>query len=193
MRVRRDKERFAKEETAEMPIYALDGRGPVLPASGRYWIAPNASVIGNVTLAEDCGIWFGAVLRGDNERIGVGARSNIQEGATLHTDIGFPLDIGEDCTIGHNAILHGCTVGAGSLIGMGAIVLNGARIGAGCLVGAGALVTEGKTFPDHSLIVGSPAKPTRTLDADSIARLKASAAHYVENWRRFAKGMVAIP
>jgi carbonic anhydrase/acetyltransferase-like protein (isoleucine patch superfamily) len=175
-----------------MPIYALDGLRPTLPAAGRYWIAPNASVIGNVALAEDCGIWFGATLRGDNERISLGARSNIQEGCTLHTDIGFPLDIGEDCTIGHNAILHGCTIGAGSLIGMGAIVLNGARIGRGCLVGAGALVTEGKVFPDHCLIVGSPAKPTRTLSEDDIAQLKFSAAHYVENWRRFAKRLVEL-
>jgi carbonic anhydrase/acetyltransferase-like protein (isoleucine patch superfamily) len=175
-----------------MPIYALDGVNPVLPAAGRYWIAPNASVIGNVTLGEDCGVWFGATLRGDNERISLGARSNIQEGSTLHTDAGFPLDIGEDCTIGHNAILHGCTIGAGSLIGMGAIVLNGARIGAGCLVGAGALVTEGKEVPDHSLILGSPAKAIRMLDEAATARLRASAAHYVENWRRFAKGMIAI-
>ena len=174
-----------------MPIYALDGLSPVLPAAGRYWIAPNASVIGNVALGEDCGVWFGAVLRGDNERISLGARSNIQEGSTLHTDFGFPLDIGEDCTIGHNAILHGCVIGPGSLVGMGAIILNGARIGVGCLVGAGALVTEGKSFPDHSLIVGSPAKAIRTLDEEAVARLKFSAAHYVANWRRFANGMVA--
>jgi len=175
-----------------MTIYALDGVGPVLPAAGRYWIAPTATVIGKVTLGEDCGIWFGAVLRGDNDRIALGARSNVQEGSTLHTDLGFPLAIGEDCTIGHNAILHGCTIGAGSLVGMGAIVLNGARIGAGCLVGAGALVTEGKSFPDHSLIVGSPAKAIRTLDADAILRLRWSAAHYVENWRRFAARLTAI-
>ena len=174
-----------------MPLYALDGVSPTLPMAGRYWIAPDASVIGNVALAEDCGVWFGAVLRGDNERISLGARSNIQEHATLHTDIGFPLEIGEDCTIGHNAILHGCVIGAGSLVGMGAVVLNGARIGEGCLVGAGALVTEGKSFPDRSLIVGSPAKAIRTLDDDAVARLRWSAAHYVENWRRFAKGMVA--
>ena len=175
-----------------MPIYALGDQRPKLPAADRYWIAPNASVIGNVALAEDCGIWFGATLRGDNERISLGARSNIQEGCTLHTDIGFPLEIGEDCTIGHNAILHGCTISAGSLVGMGAIVLNGARIGRGCLVGAGALVTEGKVFPDHCLIVGSPAKPIRTLSEDNIAQLKFSAAHYVENWRRFAKGLIEI-
>src|SRR3984885_7476094 len=166
-----------------MSIYALQGRRPALPTTGRYWIAPNASVIGDVVLEEDCGIWFGATLRGDNERIAVGARSNIQEGSTLHTDIGFPLEIGEDCTIGHNAILHGCFIGAGSLIGMGAIVLNGARIGRGCLVGAGALVTEGKVFADRSLIVGSPAKPIRALGEDQVAQLKLSAAHYVENWR----------
>src|SRR5450755_1951962 len=140
-----------------MPLYALNGLGPTLPPPGRCWIAPGAQIVGRVIIGEDCGIWFGAVLRGDNERISLGARSNIQESATLHTDMGFPLEIGEDCTIGHNAILHGCAIGAGSLVGMGAIVLNGARIGAGCLVGAGALVTEGKTFPDHSLIVGSPA------------------------------------
>jgi carbonic anhydrase/acetyltransferase-like protein (isoleucine patch superfamily) len=175
-----------------MPIYALGDQRPQLPAPDRFWIAPNAVVIGNVALAEDCGIWFGATLRGDNERIALGARSNIQEGCTLHTDIGFSLDIAEDCTIGHNAILHGCTIGAGSLIGMGAIILNGARIGRGCLVGAGALVTEGKVFADHSLIVGSPAKPMRTLGADEIAKLRFSAAHYVENWRRFAKGLAAV-
>jgi carbonic anhydrase/acetyltransferase-like protein (isoleucine patch superfamily) len=181
-----------ERETKHMPIYALDGQRPVLPAMGRYWIAPNASVIGNVKLGEDCGIWFGATLRGDNEPITIGARSNIQEGSTLHTDMGFPLDIGEDCTIGHNAILHGCSIGAGSLIGMGAIVLNGARIGQGCLVGAGALVTEGKVFPDHCLIVGSPAKSIRRLEEEAVAKLKSSAAHYVETWRRFAKGMVEI-
>ena len=141
-----------------MPIYALHDRRPRLPSKDRYWIAPNACVIGDVVLGEDCGVWFGATLRGDNETISIGARTNIQEGCTLHTDMGFPLFIGEDCTIGHNAILHGCTIGDGSLVGMGAIVLNGAKIGRGCLVGAGALLTEGKIFPDGSLIVGSPAK-----------------------------------
>ncbi len=175
-----------------MPIYALNDRKPNLPAPGRYWIAPNATVIGDVELGEDCGIWFGVTLRGDNERIAVGARSNIQEGTTLHTDRGFPLVIGEDCTIGHNAILHGCTVGAGSLVGMGAIVLNGVKIGRGCLVGAGALVTEGKEFADGSLIVGSPARALRTLDAAAIAALKISAAGYVANWRRYADGLAEI-
>ena len=170
-----------------MPVYALDGISPQLPA--RFWIAPNASVIGNVRLGEDVGIWFGAVLRGDNEPIAIGARSNVQEGSTLHTDVGFPLEVGEDCTIGHNAILHGCQIGDGSLVGMGAIILNGARIGRGCLVGAGALVTEGKVFADHSLIIGSPARAARTLDAAAIAQLKLAAAHYVENARRFARGL----
>ncbi len=175
-----------------MPIYALDDVKPELPPEGRYWIAPNATVIGNVVLHEDVGIWFGAVLRGDNERISVGARSNIQEGVTMHTDAGFPLWIGEGCTVGHNAILHSCRIGDNSLIGMGAIVLNGAVIGRNCLVGAGALITENKIFADGSLIVGSPAKAVRSLDAAAIEALKQSAKHYVENWRRFARGLKAI-
>ena len=175
-----------------MPIYKLGDRAPRLPASGKYWVAANATLVGDVVLGEDCGVWFGAVLRGDNEQILVGARSNIQEGATLHTDMGFPLRIGEDCTIGHNAILHGCAIGDGALIGMGAIVLNGARIGAGSLVGAGALITEGKSFPEGSLIVGNPAKVIRALNETQIARLKLSAASYVANARRFAEGLVEI-
>lgn len=175
-----------------MPLYALAGRRPLLPPSGRCWIAPTASVIGDVALGEDSSVWFGAILRGDNERIAIGARTNVQDGATLHTDMGFPLDVGEDCTIGHNAILHGCAIGAGSLIGMGAIVLNGATIGRGCLVGAGALITEGKVFPDHSLIVGAPARLKRALDAQTIADLRGAAAGYVDNGRRFAAGLRAI-
>ena len=175
-----------------MTLYALGGRRPLLPPSGRYWIAPTASVIGDVALGDDSSVWFGAVLRGDNERITIGARANVQDGATLHTDLGFPLDVGEDCTIGHNAILHGCAIGAGSLIGMGAIVLNGATIGRGCLVGAGALITEGKVFADHSLIVGAPAQLKRALDPKMIADLLGSAAGYVENGRRFAAGLRPI-
>jgi carbonic anhydrase/acetyltransferase-like protein (isoleucine patch superfamily) len=175
-----------------VPIYALNDRKPQLPPLGRYWIAPNASLIGDVVLGEDCGIWFGATLRGDNERLSIGARSNIQEGATLHTDPGFPLRVGEDCTIGHNAILHGCRIGDGSLIGMGAIVLNGVAIGRGCLVGAGALLTEGKTFADRSLIIGSPAKVVRPLDEAEVALLRVSSVHYVENWRRFGAGLTEI-
>lgn len=175
-----------------MPIYSLQHRRPILPPEGRYWIAPNASVIGDVQLEEDASVWFGAVLRGDNERIHIGARSNVQEGATLHTDPGFPLEVGADCTIGHNAILHGCQIGEGTLIGMGAIILNGAKIGRGCLVGAGALVTEGKTFPDGSLIVGSPAKVLRSLDDSAVAALRQSAQRYVENSKRFAAGLAEI-
>jgi len=149
-------------------------------------------VIGQVELGEDAGIWFGAVLRGDNERISIGARTNIQEGAMVHTDPGHPVSIGDDCTIGHHAIVHGATIGANSLVGMGATILNGARIGANCLVGANALVTERKEFPDGSLIVGSPAKALRQLDAAAIEAIRESAAHYVENWRRFARGLRRI-
>ncbi len=175
-----------------MPIYSLDGRRPTLPAAGRFWIAPSACLIGDVVVGLDVGIWFGAVLRGDNEPIVIGARTNIQESCMLHTDMGSPLAIGEECTIGHKVILHGCAIGDGSLIGMGAVVLNGARIGRGCLVGAGALVTEGKTFDDYSLIIGSPAKATRTLEKDAADGLRRSAAHYVDNWRRYAKGLKRI-
>jgi carbonic anhydrase/acetyltransferase-like protein (isoleucine patch superfamily) len=175
-----------------MPLYSLEGSHPKLPPEGRYWIAPDATVIGDVRLGRDVGIWFGAVLRGDNEPIIVGARTNIQELCTLHTDMGSPLEIGEDCTVGHNAILHGCRIGDGSLIGMGAVVLNGARIGRGCLVGARALVTEDKVFPDHSLIIGSPAKTIRTLDPAATEALRGSAQHYVEKWRRYASGLKRI-
>lgn len=175
-----------------MPLYSLDDRMPQLPAPGRCWIAPDAHVIGAVRLGEDAGVWFGAVLRGDNELIDIGARTNIQDGAMLHTDMGFPLVIGADCTIGHHAILHGCIIGENSLIGMGATVLNGVRIGRNCLVGANALLTEGKEFPDNSLIVGAPARAIRALDAEAAARITRSAAHYVENWRRYAKGLVRL-
>ena len=175
-----------------MPIYELDGQAPELPEPGRFWVAPDAHVIGRVRLGADVGVWFGAVLRGDGEPLEVGERSNVQEGAMLHADPGFPLAIGPDVTVGHHAILHGCTVGAGSLIGMGATVLNGARIGAGCIVGANALVTEGKEFPDNSLIVGAPAKAIRSLDAEAAERLRRTALHYVQNFNRFAKGLKRI-
>ena len=175
-----------------MPIYALGEFEPKLPASDRYWIAPGAHVMGKVDLAEDVGIWFGAVLRGDNEWITIGARTNIQENTVIHTDWGSPTTIGEDCTIGHSAIIHGCIIGNNSLIGMGATILNGAKIGNNCLVGANALVTEGKEFPDNSLIVGSPAKAIRTLDEASAAKLKASALNYTETWKRFASELKEI-
>ena len=172
-----------------MPMYALDDLIPQTPGEGRFWIAPDAQVVGHVILAEDVGIWFGAAIRGDNEPIRIGARSNIQEGAVLHSDMGFPLTIGANVTIGHRAILHGCTIGDGALIGMGATVMNGARIGAGSIIGAGALVTEGKEIPEGSLVMGAPAKVIRALDAETRQRLLGSAAHYVENAHRFAKGM----
>lgn len=175
-----------------MPIYALEDQHPSLPAAGRLWVAPDAHVIGQVILGEDVGVWFGAVIRGDNEPITIGARTNIQEGAMLHADPGMPLTIGADVTVGHHAILHGCTVGDNALIGMGATVLNRARIGANCIVGANALVTEGKEFPAFSLIVGAPAKAVRTLDAASAELLRRSAAHYVDNARRFAAGLRRI-
>ncbi len=173
-------------------IYELDGQKPDLPEEGRYWIAPSAAVIGKVRLKTDCSVWFGAVLRGDNEWIELGERSQIQDNATLHTDLGFPMTVGPDCVIGHNVILHGCTIGAGTLIGMGATVLNGARIGAGCLVGAGALVTEGKSFPEKSLIVGAPARAIRTLDDAAIKMIASGADIYVNRFKQYAKGLTPI-
>ena len=173
-------------------IYELDGQQPDLPEAGRYWIAPSAAVIGKVRLNLDCSVWFGAVLRGDNEWIELGERSQIQDNCTLHTDPGYPISIGPNCVIGHNVILHGCTIGAQVLIGMGAIVLNGARIGPGCLVGAGALITEGKEFPEKSLIVGSPARAIRTLDDGAAAAIAAGAEFYVHNHKRYAKGLKPI-
>ncbi|RKK01565.1 gamma carbonic anhydrase family protein [Pseudoroseomonas wenyumeiae] len=175
-----------------MPLYALDQHQPTLPASGRYWLAPDAHVIGQVVLGEDVGFWFGAVARGDNSIIRIGDRTNIQDGAMLHADPGAPLTIGADVTVGHHAILHGCAVGDASLIGMGATVLNHARIGNHCIVGANALVTEGKEFPDFSLIVGAPAKSVRVLDAAAVEKLRASAAGYVASARRFAAGLRRI-
>ena len=175
-----------------MPLYALDDRRPQTQGQGTFWVAPDAHVIGSVILGEDVGIWFGAVLRGDNEPITIGDRTNIQEGAVLHTDMGFPMIIGKDCTIGHSAILHGCIIGDNSLVGMGATILNGAKIGKNCLIGANALVTEGKEFPDYALIVGAPAKSIRMLDAAAAERLKQSASHYVVNARRFAAGLTRL-
>ena len=175
-----------------MPLYALGEFSPKTPDAGRYWLAPDAVVIGQVELGEDVGIWFGAVLRGDNEPIVVGNGSNIQEGVMIHTDPAFPVTIGAGCTIGHHAIVHGCTIGENSLVGMGATILNGAKIGRNCLIGANALVTEGKHFPDNSLIVGSPAKAIRVLDADAEESLRQSAKRYIANWQRFAKDLREI-
>jgi carbonic anhydrase/acetyltransferase-like protein (isoleucine patch superfamily) len=175
-----------------MTIYALNDAAPELPPEGNYWIAPGAHVIGRVRLARDVSIWFGCVLRGDNELIDIGQGTNIQEGCTLHTDMGYPMSIGADCTIGHNAILHGCTIGEGSLIGMGATLLNGAKIGRNSIVGANALVTEGKEFPDNCLIVGSPARSIRTIDEATAARIVSTSRHYVANWQRFARGLKVV-
>ena len=175
-----------------MAVYELDGQGPDLPADGRWWIAESASVIGRVRLLREASVWFGAVLRGDNEWITLGERSQIQDNATLHTDPGFPLTIGADCVIGHNVILHGCVIGDNSLVGMGAIMLNGSKIGRNCLVGAGALVTEGKTFPDNALIVGAPARVIRTLDAEAAAMIANGAGIYVRRWQQYAKGLRRI-
>jgi carbonic anhydrase/acetyltransferase-like protein (isoleucine patch superfamily) len=175
-----------------MPLYAIDDVSPTLPEAGRFWIAPDAHVIGRVRFAADVSVWFGSVIRGDNEAIEIGEGTNIQEGCMLHTDPGFPMSIGRGCTVGHHAILHGCTIGENSLVGMGATILNGARIGANCLVGAGALVTEGKEFPDNALIVGAPAKAIRTLDGEAAERLRRTAQHYVANWKRFSKGLKRI-
>ncbi len=173
-------------------IYDLEGHVPQLPENGDYWIAPGAHVMGKVTLGEGASVWFGAVLRGDNEPIIVGAGTNIQENSVLHTDWGFPLTIGANCTIGHKAMLHGCTIGEQTLIGMGATVLNGARIGRNCLIGAGALITEGKEIPDGSLVVGAPGKVVRQLDDAAIERLLKSAEGYAANMRRFRDGLRPI-
>lgn len=168
-------------------IYALDDLIPELADDA--WVAPDANVIGRVRLGAGASVWFGATLRGDNEWITVGDGSNIQESSVLHTDMGYPLTIGRDCTIGHNVILHGCTIGDESLIGMGATVLNGAKIGRNCLIGAGALITEGKEIPDGSLVMGSPGRVVRELDAQAIETLKRSAQGYQANARRFGHGL----
>lgn len=176
-----------------MPLYAMDGVSPELPGDGEYWITPSADVMGRVRMMPDASVWFGAVLRGDNEWITVGQGSNVQDGCVLHTDPGAPLTIGTNCTIGHKAILHGCEIGDNSLIGMGAIVLNHAKIGRNCLIGAGALIPEGKVIPDNSLVVGQPGKIIRVLDEEAAAKLTLSALSYQKNWKRFATLLNVIP
>ena len=175
-----------------MTVYALDGISPELPEEGEYWIAPGAVVIGKVRLERNASVWFGAVLRGDNELILVGENSNVQDACVLHTDPGAPLTIGRNCTIGHRAILHGCTIGDNTLIGMGATILNRARIGANCLIGANALITEGKVIPDNSLVMGAPGKVVGELNAEALAKLPKSAEGYVKNWQRFVKGLAPV-
>ncbi|HEY9239418.1 MAG TPA: gamma carbonic anhydrase family protein [Burkholderiaceae bacterium] len=173
-----------------MALYELDGVAPQL-AEGT-WVADSAQVMGAVVLGENVSIWFGAVLRGDTEPLTIGRNSNVQDLSVLHADVGSPLTIGENVTIGHQVMLHGCTVGDNSLIGIQAVVLNNAKIGRNSIVGAGSVVTEGKAFPDNSLIIGAPAKVVRTLDEAAVAKLRASAEHYVDNGRRFAKGLKKI-
>ena len=173
-----------------MAIYQLGDDAPDVASSA--YVADTASIIGKVTLADDVSVWSGATIRGDNERITVGAGSNVQEGTVMHTDMGFPLVLGKNVTVGHQAMLHGCTVGDGALIGIQAVILNGAKIGKGCLVGAGALVTEGKEFPDGSLIVGSPAKAVRALSPEQQAQVAHGATHYVDNALRYRAGLKRI-
>jgi carbonic anhydrase/acetyltransferase-like protein (isoleucine patch superfamily) len=175
-----------------MTVYALEGVNPTFPDEGRYWVAPNAALIGKVILEEDVSIWFGAVLRGDNEPISLGARTNIQDHVMIHTDPRFPCTVGPGCTVGHRAILHGCTLGTSTLVGMGAIVLNGAKVGNNCLIGAGALVSEGREIPDNSLVLGMPGKVVREVTAEQIEMIKHGVASYAAKWKRFAAGLTEI-
>ncbi|MGQ3002389.1 MAG: gamma carbonic anhydrase family protein [Hydrogenophaga sp.] len=173
-----------------MAIYELDGVAPRMADSA--WVADSAQVMGNVVLGENSSVWFGAVLRGDTETITLGEGSNIQDGSVMHADVGFPLSVGKHVTVGHQVMLHGCTIGDESLIGIGATVLNGAKIGRNCLVGAGSLVTEGKEFPDGSMIIGSPAKVVKSLTPEQIEGLRRSAGHYIENAARYRQGLKKI-
>lgn len=173
-----------------MTVYALDGRRPQIDEDS--WIAPDANVIGGVIIEAGVGIWFGSTLRGDNEDILIGADSNVQENCVFHTDMGHPLVVGPGCTIGHKAMLHGCTIGENSLIGIGAIILNGARIGRNCLIGAGALITENKEIPDGSLVMGAPGKVVRQLDEKAISGLRRSARHYAERMRHYRDALKRI-
>ena len=173
-----------------MAIYQLgEDRPRIAPGA---WVADSAQVIGRVSLAQGASVWYGAVLRGDNEWITVGERSNVQDGSVLHTDMGFPLTLGQDVTVGHQVMLHGCTVGEGTLIGIQAVVLNGARIGRHCMVGAGAVVTQGKDFPDYSLILGSPARLVRELTPEQLAGMRSAAQQYVDNARRHGRDLKRI-
>ncbi|MCI2398339.1 gamma carbonic anhydrase family protein [Aliiroseovarius subalbicans] len=171
-------------------IYELDGIAPEVDTTA--WIAPDANVIGRVVMGAKASVWFGCTIRGDNEQITIGAGTNVQENCVFHTDLGFPLTLGDNVTVGHKAMLHGCTVGDGSLIGMGATVLNGAKIGKNCLIGAGALVTEGKEIPDGSLVMGAPGKVVRQLDDKAVQGLQWSAKHYQDNAARFASGLKSL-
>jgi carbonic anhydrase/acetyltransferase-like protein (isoleucine patch superfamily) len=173
-----------------MAIYELDGVKPQCDADS--WVAESAVVIGNVVMKKGASVWFGATLRGDNDPIIIGENSNVQDGSVLHTDVGQPLEIGRDCTIGHMVMLHGCTIGANTLIGIGSIILNGAKIGKNCLIGANSLITEGKVIPDGSMVMGAPGKVVRELTEQQIQMITGSAHHYAENWKRYARGLKKI-
>lgn len=172
-----------------MSVYSLGDKQPQLPPKGEYWIAPTATVVGDVILKPGASVWFGAVVRGDNDPITIGRDTNIQDGSVLHSDPGEPLTIGDGVTVGHMVMLHSCEIGDNSLIGIGAVVLGRARIGRNCLIGANTLITEGKEIPDNSLVMGQPGRVVRQLEPGQIEALKASAAHYVQNWRRYVSGL----
>ncbi len=175
-----------------MAIYVIDGMKPDLPENDDYWVAPNAQVMGNVILRPNVSIWFGAVLRGDNDPIEIGENSNIQDATVIHTDYGSPVSIGKDVTIGHKCVLHGCTIGDNSLIGIGSIILNNTKIGKNCLIGANTLIAENKNIPDGSMVLGGPGRVVRQLTDEQIKLIKASADHYVENWKRFARTLTRL-
>jgi carbonic anhydrase/acetyltransferase-like protein (isoleucine patch superfamily) len=172
-----------------MNVYSLGDKKPQLPPEGEYWLAPNATLVGDVILKPGASVWFGAVVRGDNDPITIGRDTNIQDGSVLHSDPGEPLTIGDGVTVGHMVMLHSCEIGDNTLIGIGAVVLGRARIGKNCLIGANTLITEGKVIPDGSLVMGQPGKVVRMLEPGQIDALKASAAHYVQNWQRYAQGL----
>ncbi len=175
-----------------MTVYSLQGVTPRLPAGGDYWIAPNAVVLGDVVMHPGSSVWFGAVVRGDTDTLTIGENSNIQDLSVLHADAGVPLVIGRNVTVGHKVMLHGCTIGDNSLIGIGAVILNGAVIGKNCLIGANALIPEGKVIPDGSLVMGQPGKVVRELNEGQISALEASATHYVQNWKRYVTGLTPV-
>jgi len=175
-----------------MTAYKLGDMYPAFPADGDYWIAPNAVVSGHVIFKKNVSVWFGAVLRGDNEAITLGENTNVQDNAVLHTDMGWPLTLGDNVTVGHLVMLHGCEIGDGSLIGIGSVILNGAKIGRNCIIGAKSLITEGKEIPDGSLVMGSPGKVVRPLTDKELAGAGLGAQHYVENWKRFKRELVPV-
>ena len=172
-----------------MALYEFDGIKPQLPDEGDYWIAPEAHVMGNVQMSKNSSVWFGSVVRGDNDPITIGENTNIQDNSVLHSDVGSPLSIGKDVTVGHRVMLHGCTIGDNCLIGIGSVILNNTKIGKNCLIGANSLITEGKDIPDNSMVMGSPGRVLRQLTDEQVAMINLSAEHYVHNWKRFAAGL----